>query len=139
MLAADRGWQPTVAAYDRLVTPAQARELLGVQPGASAAEMERAFRGRAWELHPDRGGDDVAFSRLVEARRVLGRLTRSPYAASPSAASPRAASPRAASPHAPDAHRPADVTVESSTAMTRRLVRAKVRRWMGKGGDRHLE
>ncbi|MCB9792661.1 MAG: J domain-containing protein [Alphaproteobacteria bacterium] len=50
-------------------------ELLGVSEHASAAELRRAYRARAFEIHPDRNPGDPraaeAFWRLTRAREVL--------------------------------------------------------------------
>lgn len=44
---------------------------LGLEPGASLAQLKSAFRRRSRELHPDRGGDERAFAALVDAYRTL--------------------------------------------------------------------
>jgi DnaJ-class molecular chaperone len=46
-------------------------KILGVSRGASQDEIKRAFRKKAHELHPDKGGDAEAFKRLNEAYQVL--------------------------------------------------------------------
>jgi hypothetical protein len=52
-------------------------EVLGVRPGASPDEVRAAWRRRARATHPDRGGDEEAFSEVLEAyRRLTGE--RSP-------------------------------------------------------------
>jgi hypothetical protein len=56
----------------------QARRLLGVAPGASPAEVDRAFRRRARAAHPDHGGDADAFRKLVVARSLLTSVHRPP-------------------------------------------------------------
>jgi hypothetical protein len=52
-------------------------DLLGLGPTYTRADVMASFRRRAFEHHPDRGGDPKAFDRLVEARtRALARLRR---------------------------------------------------------------
>ena len=55
-------------------------QVLGVVPGASAEEIRRAYRGRAFELHPDRHGGSAeaeeAFKELTAAYAVLGDAER---------------------------------------------------------------
>ncbi|MBL8715198.1 MAG: J domain-containing protein [Myxococcales bacterium] len=41
--------------------------VLGVEPTATVADIKRAFRQRALETHPDRGGDAEAFMALRQA------------------------------------------------------------------------
>ena len=47
-----------------------ARALLGVSSSADAEQIKRAFRAKAREAHPDRGGTPAAFRRLVEAQNA---------------------------------------------------------------------
>ena len=50
----------------------RAREILGVSPLATAAELRLAFREAAKQAHPDRpGGDAERFREAVEAYRLL--------------------------------------------------------------------
>ena len=45
--------------------------LLGVKRDASPVELDKAFRKKAKELHPDKGGTAEAFNQLSQAIRVL--------------------------------------------------------------------
>lgn len=55
-------------------------EILGVAKGASQDEIKAAFRKKAMEHHPDRGGDAKKFKEINEAYQVLGSAeTRSQY------------------------------------------------------------
>ncbi len=47
-------------------------DLLGVSKSASADEIKAAFRKKAHEHHPDKGGDAEKFKELNEAYQVLG-------------------------------------------------------------------
>lgn len=44
---------------------------LGVQRGASADEIKKAYRKMASQHHPDKGGDTAKFQQIEEAYRVL--------------------------------------------------------------------
>lgn len=70
--------------------PADPYAVLGVQPGASRAEVRRAYRRRALEIHPDTAatGDEAATDAMVRLNRARdqllargpGRATRPPDA-----------------------------------------------------------
>jgi hypothetical protein len=47
---------------------AWAREVLGIGAEATEDDIKRAFRAKAIETHPDRGGDQAAF---IDAKRAL--------------------------------------------------------------------
>jgi hypothetical protein len=58
------------------VSPQSAWQLLGLEAGASLAEVKTAFRRRAVLTHPDHGGDAEAFRELHRAyERLVKRLT----------------------------------------------------------------
>ena len=44
---------------------------LGLSAGASAAEVQAAYRALALEHHPDRAGDSERFAQILAARDVL--------------------------------------------------------------------
>ena len=50
---------------------ASAWTILGLEQGASPDEIKRAYRARALETHPDRGGDPAVFR---EVQRAFERL-----------------------------------------------------------------
>lgn len=55
---------------------AKARRLLRVSSNANHDEIRAAYRRRAVEMHPDRGGSDARLAALTEARDLL--LSRLP-------------------------------------------------------------
>lgn len=58
--------------------PVSAWERLGLVPGASPREIKRAYRVKALEVHPDRGGSDEAFRDITRAyEKLLARPERS--------------------------------------------------------------
>ena len=46
-------------------------EILGVDKSATQAEIKKAYRKKAMEIHPDKGGDDEKFRELSEAYEIL--------------------------------------------------------------------
>lgn len=50
--------------------------ILGVEKSASKDEVKRAFRKKAHEYHPDKGGDEQKFKEVNEAYQVLGDETK---------------------------------------------------------------
>ena len=59
------------------LTEAEARSVLGVGPGADAAEINAAWRRLMARAHPDQGGTEGLAARLNAARdRLLNRANR---------------------------------------------------------------
>lgn len=57
--------------------PVAAHAVLGVEPGATRAQIRTAYRRRALATHPDQGGSDEAFRAVQRAYEVLNaRLER---------------------------------------------------------------
>ena len=50
--------------------------ILGVKKEASADEIKAAFRKKAHEHHPDKGGDEAKFKEINEAYQVLGNQSK---------------------------------------------------------------
>jgi hypothetical protein len=66
--------QPSPRAPANPQAPASAWSLLGLEPGARAADVKRAFQKKALETHPDQGGESAQFRAVLRAyERLTGK------------------------------------------------------------------
>lgn len=70
-------WRDAEAAHsttaDRIISDAEARQILGVAAEATPAEIQAAYRRLIQRLHPDHGGSAYLAAQLNQARDVLLR------------------------------------------------------------------
>lgn len=78
--------------------------ILGIEPNASAEEIQKAYRRRAAKYHPDAGGDAWAFQQVQEAYEDLMRArgkSGSKRPPKPKNTPPRPARPQPTAPKTP--------------------------------------
>jgi hypothetical protein len=73
VLRGEHSPQPPTArvARPRAPAPVSAWALLGLTPGATLAELKRAYRQHALATHPDQGGEAEQFQRVQRAYEKL--------------------------------------------------------------------
>lgn len=96
--------------------PADPYRLLGLEPGASEAEVRRAFRRLARRAHPDAGGDPARFLDLRRAHDLLTDPAARPGIDAPGAGVGSPAPPDAASPPPDAAPPPPGVGIDAGQA-----------------------
>jgi DnaJ family protein C protein 19 len=62
---------PSAPATRTAMSSKEAREILGVAPTASPADIKAAYQKLMQKLHPDVGGNDYLASQLNQAKEVL--------------------------------------------------------------------
>ncbi|HZH51584.1 MAG TPA: DnaJ domain-containing protein [Microvirga sp.] len=67
----DRDTRTRVHAHAGVMTKEEAYQVLGLQPGASLDEIQKAYRTLMKKLHPDQGGTAYLAARVNQARETL--------------------------------------------------------------------
>jgi len=49
-------------------------EILGVKPNATKDEVKRAYKKKAWDAHPDRGGSNNEMMKVNAAYEAISRV-----------------------------------------------------------------
>lgn len=58
------------------MSPTEAWDALGIEPGSSIREIDLAYRNRARKVHPNKGGNEEEFKIINEAHKFLKKLKK---------------------------------------------------------------
>lgn len=64
-------WHETAPSGDSVMTEAEALDVLGLEPGATQAEIKSAYKRLMAKIHPDTGGSTYLASKINQAKDFL--------------------------------------------------------------------